>query len=262
MTTVDILSRISLDPLSAEPLYRQLADSLSSLMTGGTLQPGDAMPTEDALCERLGVSRTTARTAYSELVDAGQVVRRPRKGTVVAEPKLPRSLDSLYNFSGEMAKLGMRPTSKVLGFDVTTPPDWAARRLGVPDDTPVYEIRRLRLADENPLLLESVWVPTRLCPGLTAKQLESSLYALISRASGVTPVEARETYEAVRMGAADARPFGLKEGEPAFIIRRTTLNERGEAFECSRIVAPGDRNRYEVTLRRDGSSSGGVRPAL
>lgn len=262
MDTNEITSSIALEPMSNEPLYRQLADALAGLMTSGRLRPGDPMPTEDELCSSLELSRTTVRKAYAELVSAGRVVRRPRKGTVVAEPKLPRSLDSLYSFSADMTRLGMKPTSRVLGFAVTTPPEWAAHRLGVAEDAQVYEIRRLRLADDDPILLETVWVPTRFCPGLTADMLTNSLYALVSEATGTVAQEARETYEAVCLDAADAGPLGCKAGEAAFIIRRTTLDEHGAAFECSRIVAPGSRNQYEVTTKRDGSTTAGVRPTL
>lgn len=262
MSDSAVISAIQLDPISSEPLYRQLADALSALITSGTLRPGDTMPTEDELCGALDVSRTTVRKAYAELVAAGRVVRRPRKGTVVAEPKLPRSLDSLYNFSADMTRLGMKPTSQVLEFKQTTPPEWAARRLGVAEDAQVYEIRRLRLANEDPILLETVWVPTRFCPNLTEEQLGGSLYTLISEATGTVAQEARETYEAVCLDATDAGPLGCKRGEPAFVIRRTTLGEDGAAFECSRIVAPGSRNQYEITTRRDGSTTAGVRPTL
>lgn len=122
MASAGITSDMQLDLMSATPLYRQLADALSTLIANSTLKPGDSMPTEDELCERFEVSRSTVRKAYAELVAAGRVVRRPRKGTVVAEPKLPRNLDTLYNFSSEINKLGLTPTSRILGFEVTTPP--------------------------------------------------------------------------------------------------------------------------------------------
>lgn len=260
MDGTKIAASVTLDPLSGKPLYRQLSEGLAQLVSDGTLHPGDPLPTEETLCDALGVSRTTARKAYAELVDAGRVVRRPRRGSFVAEPKLPRSLDTVHNFSEEMLKLGMNPTSKVLGFSVTKPSAWVADRLGVGPQTDVFEICRLRLADGGPILLETAWVPCHFCPNLKEEQLTRSLYALITEATGRVAQDAHETYEAARLSRVDARQLGCAEGDPAFIIRRSTSDSGGETFECSRIVAPGDRNQYEVSLHRDGSTHAGIVP--
>ena len=52
----------------------------------------------------------------------------------------------------------------------------------------------------------------------------------------------------------DAELFGCKAGIPAFRIMRTSTNSNGEIFECTIILAPGDRNRYEITLHRNDMS--------
>lgn len=261
LSSSELIAQIQIDSLGSTPLYRQLFNELTRLIANGTLSPGDAVPTEEALCGAFGLSRTTVRRALGDLVEVGRVVRRPRKGTVVAEPKLPRSLETLHNFSEEMGKLGLTPTSKVLGFEKTTPRDWVAARLGVSEAEPVFKLTRVRLANGEPMLLETAWVPCRLCPNLTKEQLEGSLYTALA-AAGHTAKDARETYEAVLLGASDAKALGRKKGDPTFVIRRSTSDETGTVFEVSRIVAPGDRNQYEVALHADAPSNAGIVPVL
>jgi len=249
MSDTDQLSLKALDQSSPTSLWRQLADQLSGLISSGTLSVGDPLPTEERICRDLGLSRATVRKAFSELVSLGLVTRRAGKGSFVAEPKLRRSLDTLYSFSSEMATLGITPTSKIIRFRSIEVADGIAERLEVPDGSLAWEIRRLRMGDGKPILLETTYVPCRLCPLLDENDLEESLYSRITEESGATPSEAHETYEAVALTKGDAELLECRPGSPAFRISRDARNARNEVFEASTIIAPGKRNKYVLTLR-------------
>jgi len=239
-----------LDQSSPTSLWRQLADQLSGFISSGTLLVGDPLPTEESICRDLGLSRATVRKAFSELVSLGLVTRRAGKGSFVAEPKLHRSLDTLYNFSSEMVALGIAPSSKVIRFRSVEATDGIAERLEVPDGTPAWEIRRLRMGDGMPILLETTYVPCRLCPVLDEDDLEESLYSRIAEESGSKPNEAREIYEAIALAKVDAELLECRPGSPAVRISRDARNARNEVFEASTIIAPGKRNKYELTLHQ------------
>lgn len=74
------------------PGYERVAERIAELITGEGLQPGDRMPTEQALCEQLGVSRTVVREAIKLLTAAGHV--RARRGSGIYVDKGPNSLVS------------------------------------------------------------------------------------------------------------------------------------------------------------------------
>ena len=57
----------------------------------GKLRPGDVIPTEQALCERLEMSRGTVRAALSELTALGFLVARKGCRRIVAMPSQPVS---------------------------------------------------------------------------------------------------------------------------------------------------------------------------
>jgi DNA-binding FadR family transcriptional regulator len=71
-----------------QPAYRQVADQLSELIIGGSLPPGDQLPTEEGLATRFGVSRNTVREALRMLSSRGLVIttRGVSGGTFVAQP--------------------------------------------------------------------------------------------------------------------------------------------------------------------------------
>lgn len=72
------------DNSSGEPLYKQIENQIRRALMDGTLSPGEQLPTEMELMEKLGVSIWTVREGLSALVHEGLLVRRPRKGTFVA----------------------------------------------------------------------------------------------------------------------------------------------------------------------------------
>ena len=73
------------NPLSAVPLYRQLADLLAGQIERGELRPGQPLPSELHLQQTYDVSRGTVRMAMRELRERGLVITVQARGTFVAE---------------------------------------------------------------------------------------------------------------------------------------------------------------------------------
>jgi GntR family transcriptional regulator len=68
------------------PMWRQVADHVRDQILDGTYQPGQPLPSEEALSAEFGVSRPTIREGIKTLVAEGLVqVARPR-GTIVLDP--------------------------------------------------------------------------------------------------------------------------------------------------------------------------------
>jgi DNA-binding transcriptional MocR family regulator len=65
---------------------RGIAATVSRLITGGTLAPGERLPTVRTLARQLGVSPTTVSEAWQVLGDAGAIIARGRLGTFVVGP--------------------------------------------------------------------------------------------------------------------------------------------------------------------------------
>src|SRR6202000_411990 len=112
------------------PLHRQLFLVLHDEIDRGVLAPGDALPTEQTLCDQFGVSRITVRRALADLAEQGYIERRQGVGSFVREhaPSEPESagrsyLDGLrqtqFETEVEVVELGMlrppRPVADALG---------------------------------------------------------------------------------------------------------------------------------------------------
>lgn len=246
-----IIHPSDLDYHSSVPLYSQLANILNRKIENQELKINDQLPTELSLCETLNLSRSTVRRALALLEREGVIVRKQRLGTIVCKPKLNRNLNTMYNFTHEMVSMGLKPSSRVLRFEIGKPSSIVAEHLNITENENVYKITRLRIANDQPIILETAYIPIRFCRNLTLENLNDSLYTMISEYTNSQPKEATEIYEVISLKEKDAELFGCKAGIPAFRIMRTSMNTNGDIFECTIILAPGDRNRYEITLHRN-----------
>src|ERR1700724_3494563 len=137
-----------------------------------SLKVGQAIPSERQLTQELGVSRLTVRAALDGLVRDGYLDRRHGSGTYVTEPKIAQLL-TLTSFSDEMRRRGMVPGSRTLELATISAGALLARRLQVSPAERVVRVKRLRLADAEPMAMEVLHIPEALVPGLTKADLEN-----------------------------------------------------------------------------------------
>lgn len=90
----------------------------------------------------------------------------------------------------------------------------------------MWEIRRLRLADDKPMELNYVYIPVKLCPELARRDVESSLYAYIAGKTGILPASVDAVYEAVNLDKHEASLLGQTTGKAAMRIVRSTYDKR------------------------------------
>src|ERR1700744_5467243 len=80
------------------PLHRQLFLVLHDEIARGAIAPGEALPTEQTLCDQFGVSRITVRRALADLAEQGYIERRQGVGSFVRQhpPSDPLSVSGSY----------------------------------------------------------------------------------------------------------------------------------------------------------------------
>jgi GntR family transcriptional regulator len=234
----------------AIPLYHRIKEDLLDRIKGGQAQPGDRIESELELMERYGVSRATVRQALGQLVAEGYLEIRRGLGTYVAVPKLQQGLLGMYSFSREIERLGMRPGTRVLELAAEPASRAVATTLGIPPGDAVAAIRRLRSADDEPMMLETSWLPERRFPGLVTLDFEHRrLYDVLLGEYGVRPARAREEFEPVLLTSEEAHLLGKHAGDPGLLLERIAYDPDGRPIEFCRSIVRGDRCRYFVELR-------------
>ncbi len=230
-----------------QPLYDQLVDTLSEKIEN-EMEPGDALPSERELCTLYGVSRTTVRFAMAELEERGMIVRRHGKGTFVARLSPQRTdLMGTYSFTKQMESLGRVPSNQILEFDIREATKPIAVGMGVPVGEKIYRLRRIRLADGVPLMVERTYLPTDVFPGITEETLaEQPLYDLLENKYGEKVYMAEESLCARTARGDEAGLLGVPEGSPVLHLVRTATDDKNIVIEYTRSVARADMFEYKV----------------
>ncbi|WP_031037365.1 FadR/GntR family transcriptional regulator [Streptomyces sp. NRRL F-5650] len=115
--------------------HQRVVDELGRRIVGGTWEPGDPLPVEDALAAEIGVSRGGLREAVKALVAKGMLRVRPRTGTRVLPPEHWNHLDrdvlrwkqagdatALLRDTGELRRI-VEPEAARLAADRAGPDD-------------------------------------------------------------------------------------------------------------------------------------------
>lgn len=233
----------------AVPLYTQIAEGLLDRIESGELAPGDRLPSERDLSEQLGVNRMTLRRALRILEIQGLLVRRQGDGTYIAEPKIERQAGQLVPFTRGMERRGYVPGSRVITFEKRAAETTVAKELGLPLSAAVYFVRRLRLLNAKPVMLEQFSIPAHLFPGFEQYDLSNrSAYDVMEKEYGVAVVRARQSLEPVVASAYEAELLGIKPGAPLMLERRLGLDEKDQPVEYGKDLYRGDRFRFVTQL--------------
>ncbi len=246
-----------LDGRSPVPLHHQLKAAIARDVRGGRYRPGDRIPSERALCEAYGVSRTTVRHTVSQLVHEGGLVRVPAKGTFVAPHKIEQDLAHVSRFSETVTAAGRVPGIRVLSTTEIDPPENISLALELSPGDRVVRIDVVGYADVQPLVLYRVHLKSDVGASVAAELRRAQaaggatfrmILDHLKEAHGLSSAWAVQSYEAGLADAATAALLGMRAGDPVFLSTRTIYADEGSPIEHDEVVYRGDQ--YRFTIRR------------
>ncbi len=240
----------AVDKALPTPAYLQLLRALEQAIEDGSLNPGQALPSERELAQQLTLSRMTVRRAFEELERRGLVEQRQGSGTYVRGHPLEQVLDRVLGFTDEARGLGFHPTARLLSSDEVPADREAAAALLVSPGVPLLRIERLRGADDEPLAVQAADLAPHVA-GLSLAELEhlGSLYRCLEAQFGIRPARARQAVGARLPTARECRLLQIGRDVPVLELERTTYGDDGRPFEFVRSAYRGDMYRMVLHLR-------------
>ncbi len=139
---------------SSEPLYVQLMINIKNDIKNGIYKIGDQLPNEEILGETFGVSRITVRSAITQLVKEGVVVKKRGKGTYVSLPIYVESLSSGGSFSESCIQMKAVPSTVIQSKMIVKADLNISKYLGVQLGDSVIRVIRIRLVNNIETIVE------------------------------------------------------------------------------------------------------------
>jgi GntR family transcriptional regulator len=233
---------------STLPKYYRIVQDITARIQSGKLRPGMRVPSENEIIQRHRVSNTTARKALYEIEQAGWAIRIKGRGTFVQTQNVQRSATRILGFTRNMIEAGYEPRTQLLEADVHKKGYSAVvnGRFYVMKG-PVFRIKRLRLADGIPMMLEERFISLKLCPDIGKRDLEQSLYDLYERQYGLALTEVNQMLSALSIRDESTMAlFQIAEPICALMVDGVTFCGKEVILEMERSIYRGDKYRFSV----------------
>jgi GntR family transcriptional regulator len=217
--------------LVGRPLYLQVRDAVAERIARGEWKPGDAIPNEGDLAREFGVSAGTMRKALEVLEGARLVTRRQGRGTFVNTQARAELAARYSNIRGPD---GQPIVDEVRTLDIGEGPATKAERsrLGLRLQDHVYRIRRVRVHDGRPFMVELAAIPAALLPDGPGKDDDiPGRIAELAQRLGLLPGKAEERVAMGEAGPETAEALGIEVGAPILVLDRVVLALDGRALE-------------------------------
>ena len=232
----------SINRQSKLPYYQQLYDILRGKIVRGEWTPGDMIPPESELIEAFEVSRSTVRQVLGMLVDDGLIFRQRGRGSFVAHPTLEQAMTRIVSFTEDMHQRGFEPGTAVLSATILPAAPETARQLQIDPGEELALVRRLRLADGEPMSIEESYLVHRYCPGILQHDYaDKPLRETLELDYGIRLVQARQVIRAIRASKELAAILEISSRVPLLFIERITFSQDSVPVEFLRLYYRADR---------------------
>ncbi|QUH29190.1 GntR family transcriptional regulator [Vallitalea guaymasensis] len=231
-----------------ETKYQKIKKDIENKINTGEFKSGEKIPSERKLCELYNISRMTARQAVNELVKDGIVYREKGRGTFVSSPNfLQRNVKS---FTDTLRERGFNPSTNIIEFSTVYNLRDISNIMEVPYETKFYKLKRLRLGNELPMALETVYIQKDRCLGLHKYDISKSLYEVLEEHYGYKVENISCDIDACIANNIMMKVFNMKKARALLKITGISYTSNGEKLFYEESYYRPDLYKYRVDIFR------------
>lgn len=232
----------TIDRFSKLPYYQQLYEILLGKIQRREWQPGDMIPPESELIEEYQVSRNTVRQVLEKLVNDGLIYRQRGRGSFVSHPTLEQAMTRIVSFTEDMHQRGFAPGTRVLSTDLIPAEEEIANQLDIPVGEQLVCLRRLRMADGEPMSIEESYLIHKYCPDILEHDYAlEPLRRVLESEFGIRIASAKQVIQAIQAPPDLANLLELSPGAALLLITRVSFSQGKIPIEFLRIHYRADR---------------------
>jgi GntR family transcriptional regulator len=212
------------------PKYIKISEDIKSKIKAGTLKYGEKIYSEKDIMKKYGVSSTTARKALDMLRRENIIESIQGKGSFILQTNILRSLKKVISFTENVERQSLEPSSKVVQLDVIESYTKYHQILNLKDREKILRVKRVRFANEIPVMIDSRYINLKYCPGLEKADLSSSLYEIYA-SYNIKIVHSKQIIRMSFLNDVDAKLLNLKKFDPVIHIEGRLYSEDFSSIE-------------------------------
>lgn len=146
--------------------YIEAKNHILDFINENKLKPGDQLPTEIELAEKIGVSRLTLREALNALKNEGIIHSTQGRGTFLSCrcDQIRDVLNTCLSITRMISDSGFQAGTSVFERSIVEADEIVARKLDIPTGAGVVCCTRVRLADGKPVGYTKDFLAPKLTP--------------------------------------------------------------------------------------------------
>lgn len=239
----------------ADLVYRSVMRDIKQKILANEYQ-GMRLPDERSLSASYHVSRSSIKRALGVLAQQGIIFKKRGSGTFINPLYLKNR--SLFRYEGsnvgvtDSFKFGDRKQGiRLIDYQVVPASKDLQQDLFLDDNDFVYKIRRLRLVDDQPFMIETGYIPIRITPTLSPAIVKSSIFNYLETAKGKRVTKSFMSISVAPSKIEDQRLLKLKANEPVGIMEGVFFLDDGTPFEVSNMRVHYKYMKYSTFVNLD-----------
>ena len=231
------------------PLYQDIQQIITDKIIAGEWKPGEALPSEFQLADRLGASQGTIRKALNALAESNIVFRRQGVGTFVSKNTLKEVLFHFFHYKNNDGIDKGLPSAKLISIELIFATEEFANALAIQEKAKVIKITRIRKVAHEPCIAEKIYLPHRYFNNLeTLEDLPNSLYHYYQERFNISVNKATDKIRAVLADETDQALIGTTPNSPLLEVTRVAKALDGNIVEYRISRVNSEQLHYLVEL--------------
>lgn len=232
-------------------LYLQVIERIKQDIESGVFKENEQFPSEFQLARELGVSRATLREALRLLEEEKVITRKHGVGTFVnSKPIFTSGIEQLMSVSSMIRNVGMNPGTIFIDVSESTPSIENIARFNCDKEEGLVTIKRVRTADEEPVVYCIDQVLSKNLQIGTEELLQQSIFDAIEQSGKIRISQAVAHIEPVSYDDEASPILRCGVDVPLLVLIQNHYSEDGEMVLFSRNYFRADKFSFHVVRKR------------
>lgn len=231
------------------PEYLKIVEAIKNRITSEEIQPGDAIQSENLLCEEFNVSRMTVRKGLAVLVNEGYIYSIPGKGNYVCEPNL--DLYTLH-FDEMMTTKKKGEEVRLIEVNVVKPSYEVGFNLEIPENKHVIVVKRIFVSDGLKKAYDIKYIPYYRGIPIVEKEIRYATFPeMVAKKNSIFAMTKKLKIRAMSANSEVSQILDIMEGEPVLVVEQKLLDENDHPIGWGLMYFTGEDSGLEAIASFD-----------